>query len=1128
MGNEVLIEVKAADLTAATKDELKASWQTFEKSFAPIGITATNPINEAFLAQVKASLKTISKQALEIPVNADTVPFLEQLDATLGELSGITKANIPVEIANAAQYREAVRELVAQTSQEVRENIIVEADPTSLAAFKIQTQAAAEEAAAAASAAAQQESKAQQELAAAQAQANAEPTTKSQLALAAAEEEAAAAGAANSKAQAELGASEAVAASASAALAKSEDLAANASHGLGASMGPLYMLMNVAQIAMMGMFLTTGSQAAATQDLSQQMIALGNATGSAAASMLGGNANMQKMSGDLLILGQSGSQFGQQYSGSVAQATSYTKGLHEQQKQLGAQMMTMTQIGEDAAISIHGIGDAGMDTTMSVKDLTDEVNGNHDAYTKLSPAAKQAVDQFNALNNIVPQADNALAGMKATVAANQHALEALGFTMTAGQQAANGYGLSIQAASKSISDATAGATYMENATDKSSITAGQGVQTWKQLQAAVTTAGAAYDQAGQSVSNAEHGVATAAQGVASARHGEEQAALAVTTAQKAYTNAVYQEQQAQLAVTAARTQAQQALVSLSLQANDAAASAQSANTNLFDAQTAAAKLGVTPGNAQQMASQGITTWNEIQVKAAEALIAAENQVADAQNSSSNAQSALSTARRQGVDNNPAVLTAEHALAQAHDGVTTAAQGVTNAEYAQQQAVQAVTNAEYGEQQAEVAVRQAKQAQTAASQALNTAISNESRSTDANTLIGAQNRQMIENIYLAYKDQTGSEQLAAQMTQVAGEKMGFMNSQISNVVGSLNGLNGMQVGFGITGTPSLNPQQLVAVGNQLGMSFSQIESILPGPGQAGYRSPGVRARAAGGPAEGMVWVGEQGPELVKLAPGSSVLPHANSMMHAQGYASGGAVGALGMNLPLAAQWGALDVAGQVLHALGGPAPKLPQAGAVDWGAFGGMSGSVPGGGSLAAGSGVAGAAQAYASSILSQFGWGQDQMPSLIRLFNQESGWNPNAVNPSSGAYGIPQSLGHGHPYDLGDYVAQLQWGESYIKGRYGSPDAAWGHETAFNWYGAGGPVGSDGWIGVGEHGPERLRVPGGSSVSPTANSGGSAPPIKVEFAIVGNTDSAFGTFLMKMVREDKIQLNVNGQRVKAG
>jgi len=97
-------------------------------------------------------------------------------------------------------------------------------------------------------------------------------------------------------------------------------------------------------------------------------------------------------------------------------------------------------------------------------------------------------------------------------------------------------------------------------------------------------------------------------------------------------------------------------------------------------------------------------------------------------------------------------------------------------------------------------------------------------------------------------------------------------------------------------------------------------------------------------------------------------------------------------------------------------------------------------------GSAAAAQAFARSILPA-GW---SWPDLRALWNRESGWNAYAVNPSSGAYGIPQALGHGHPYNLGDYANQVRWGISYIAGRYGNSQNAWAHEVAFNWYDKGG------------------------------------------------------------------------------
>jgi hypothetical protein len=120
------------------------------------------------------------------------------------------------------------------------------------------------------------------------------------------------------------------------------------------------------------------------------------------------------------------------------------------------------------------------------------------------------------------------------------------------------------------------------------------------------------------------------------------------------------------------------------------------------------------------------------------------------------------------------------------------------------------------------------------------------------------------------------------------------------------------------------------------------------------------------------------------------------------------------------------------------------------------------------------AQAFAASLLSQYGWSASQMASLIPLWNQESGWSAYAVNQSSGAYGIPQSLGHGHPYALGDYQNQIIWGLNYIKATYGSPAAAEAHERAFNWYDNGGwlmPGMTMAYNGTGR--PEKVSPPGG-------------------------------------------------------
>jgi hypothetical protein len=100
-----------------------------------------------------------------------------------------------------------------------------------------------------------------------------------------------------------------------------------------------------------------------------------------------------------------------------------------------------------------------------------------------------------------------------------------------------------------------------------------------------------------------------------------------------------------------------------------------------------------------------------------------------------------------------------------------------------------------------------------------------------------------------------------------------------------------------------------------------------------------------------------------------------------------------------------------------------------------------------------AAQAYAASRLSAFGWGGDQMDCLIKLWNHESGWRADAYNSSSGAYGIPQSLPASKMASAGpDWMTnqntQVNWGLDYINRAYGSPCAAWNFEMSHdpNWY----------------------------------------------------------------------------------
>jgi hypothetical protein len=98
----------------------------------------------------------------------------------------------------------------------------------------------------------------------------------------------------------------------------------------------------------------------------------------------------------------------------------------------------------------------------------------------------------------------------------------------------------------------------------------------------------------------------------------------------------------------------------------------------------------------------------------------------------------------------------------------------------------------------------------------------------------------------------------------------------------------------------------------------------------------------------------------------------------------------------------------------------------------------------------GTPQHIAMSLLGSYGWSSSQFSCLDDLWNAESGWNPTAEN-ASGAYGIPQALPGSKMASAGpdwqsDATTQIKWGLGYIKGLYGSPCAAWGHEESDGWY----------------------------------------------------------------------------------
>lgn len=156
----------------------------------------------------------------------------------------------------------------------------------------------------------------------------------------------------------------------------------------------------------------------------------------------------------------------------------------------------------------------------------------------------------------------------------------------------------------------------------------------------------------------------------------------------------------------------------------------------------------------------------------------------------------------------------------------------------------------------------------------------------------------------------------------------------------------------------------------------------------------------------------------------------------------------------------------------PPPAVSDSLSADVSAAGGTQGP-DAGGSTYQGSLPSGSAQNTAKLLLAKFGWAATEMPPLITLWTRESGWSATARNPTSGAFGIAQALGHGtscsaapdgtneygtqygltcaeaQQANAGSVRWQIEWGLGYIKERYGSPSKAlafWNAQTPSHWY----------------------------------------------------------------------------------
>ncbi|MFI8432665.1 transglycosylase SLT domain-containing protein [Streptomyces sp. NPDC079020] len=93
------------------------------------------------------------------------------------------------------------------------------------------------------------------------------------------------------------------------------------------------------------------------------------------------------------------------------------------------------------------------------------------------------------------------------------------------------------------------------------------------------------------------------------------------------------------------------------------------------------------------------------------------------------------------------------------------------------------------------------------------------------------------------------------------------------------------------------------------------------------------------------------------------------------------------------------------------------------------------------------AQATAKQMIGD----DSQYQCFHKIVEHESGWDVNASNASSGAYGLVQALPGSKMASAGadwqtNPKTQIKWGVDYMEDRYGSPCGAWNFWQSNGWY----------------------------------------------------------------------------------
>lgn len=96
-------------------------------------------------------------------------------------------------------------------------------------------------------------------------------------------------------------------------------------------------------------------------------------------------------------------------------------------------------------------------------------------------------------------------------------------------------------------------------------------------------------------------------------------------------------------------------------------------------------------------------------------------------------------------------------------------------------------------------------------------------------------------------------------------------------------------------------------------------------------------------------------------------------------------------------------------------------------------------------------QQWAHDYMIANGYSEADWSAATWIINHESGWNPQATNPSSGAFGICQSLPGSKMASAGadwqtNYQTQFKWFLSYVDGRYSGAQNAYNFWQVHHYY----------------------------------------------------------------------------------